>query len=190
MKIPKDYFLVKVDKAYNDTVDVNGTELMLNITFDPYKFARQYGIVSSTPAGLPKGLKFDVKKGDKIYFHHLVTAAKSGMSIDATGKQFEQESNQDYKSLNLVTWVDEENIYRVHWQQIYARVRRGKLKMLHHWNFIKQKIEDEESIRTKSGIFIKPEVEDITLHGVVEHMNDWLKGQGVKIGDEIIFSEN
>ena len=105
-------------------------------------------------------------------------------------QKFENESNQDFKSLNLVTWVDEENVYKVHWQQIYARVRKGKLKMLHHWNFVKQVTEDEESIKTKSGIFIKPEVDDITLHGVIVYMNDWLKKQGVKIGDEVVFSEN
>ena len=62
--------------------------------------------------------------------------------------------------------------------------------MLHHWNFVKQKTESEDSIKTKSGIFIKPEVEDITLHGNIVYMNDWLKGQGVEIGDEVIFSEN
>ena len=187
MKIPKDYFLVKVDKAYDDTIELNGKEMFLDIKFDPYKFARQYGIIHSTPAGLPKGLDFDVKKGDKIYFHHLVTGSVGAVTMD---QKFENESNQDFKSLNLVTWVDEENIYRVHWQQIYARVRKGKLKMLHHWNFVKQVTEDEESIKTKSGIFIKPEVDDITLHGVIVYMNDWLKKQGVKIGDEVVFSEN
>ena len=87
-------------------------------------------------------------------------------------------------------WVEEENVYKVHWQQIYARVRKGKLKMLHHWNFVKQKVESEDNIKTKSGIFFKPEVEDITLHGTIVHMNDWLKNQGVKTGDEIVFSEN
>ena len=187
MKIPRDYFLVKVDKPYDDTIELNGKEMFLDIKFDPYRFARQYGVIHSVPVGLPKGLDFDIKKGDKIYFHHLVTGAKCAVTID---KKFENESNQDYKSLNLVTWIDEENVYKVHWQQIYARVRKGKLKMLHHWNFIKQKTEDEDSIKTKSGIFIKPEVDDITLHGVVVHMNDWLKEQGVKIGDEVVFSED
>jgi len=187
MKIPRDYFLVKVDKPYDDTIELNGKEMFLDIKFDPYRFARQYGVIHSVPVGLPKGLDFDIKKGDKIYFHHLVTGAKGAVTID---KKFENESNQDYKSLNLVTWIDEENVYKVHWQQIYARVRKGKLKMLHHWNFIKQKTEDEDSIKTKSGIFIKPEVDDITLHGVVVHMNDWLKEQGVKIGDEVVFSED
>ena len=187
MRIPKNYFLVQVDKPYDDTIEFNGREIMLDIKFDPYKFARQYGIVYEEPGWLPEGLDFDVKKGDKIYFHHLVTAAKSGVTID---KKFEDESGQQHKSQNLVEWVDDENVYKVHWQQIYARVRDGELKMLHHWNFVKQKTEDEESIKTKSGIFIKPEVEDITLHGNIVYMNDWLKDQGVNEGDEVIFSEN
>ena len=34
------------------------------------------------------------------------------------------------------------------------------------------------------------EVEDITLHGYIRHMSDWMKKQGVKIGDEVVFSEN
>ena len=92
--------------------------------------------------------------------------------------------------MNHLTWIDKENIYKVHWKQMYARVRGGKLKMLHHWNFVEQKKESEDSIKTKSGIFTKPEVEDITLHGNILHMNGWLKEQGVNIGDEVIFSEN
>jgi len=187
MKIPRDSFLVQVERPYDDVVEVNGMEIALDIKFDPYRFARQYGIVYSTPIALPNGLEFDVKEGDKIYFHHLVTGAKSGVTID---KKIEDESGQQHKSQNLVEWVDDENVYKVHWQQIYARVRDGELKMLHHWNFVKQKTESEDSIKTKSGIFIKPEVEDITLHGNIMYMNDWLKNQGVKIGDEIIFSEN
>ena len=187
MRIPKNYFLVQVEKPYDDTIEFNGREIMLDIKFDPYKFARQYGIVYEKPGWLPEGLDFDVEKGDKIYFHHLVTASKSGVTID---KKFEDESGQQHKSQNLVEWVDDENVYKVHWQQIYARVRDGELKMLHHWNFVKQKTEDEDSIKTKSGIFIKPEVEDITLHGNIVYMNDWLKDQGVNIGDEVIFSEN
>ena len=187
MKIPKNYFLVQVEKPYNDTIELNGKEIMLNITFDPYKFARQYGVVYETPVWLPNGLEFDVKKGDKIYFHHLVTGSVGAVTID---KKFKRESSQDYKSENLISWIDDKNVYKVHWNQIYARVRKGKLKMLHHWNFVEQKVESEESIKTKSGIFIKPEIEDITLHGIIRYMNNWLKEQGVNIGDEVVFSEN
>ena len=187
MKIPKNYFLVEVEKPYNDTVEVNGVEIVLDIKWDPYKFARQYGIVYETPTWLPEDLDFDVKKGDKVYFHHHVTGAVGAVTID---QKFANESSQDFKSQNLITWIDKENIYKIHWEQMYARVRDGELKMLHHWNFVEQKTEDEESIKTESGIFIKPEVEDITLHGSMLHMNDWMEEQGVKVGDEVIFSEN
>tara|TARA_R100000700_G_C3175733_1_gene150608 strand:+ start:1024 stop:1671 length:648 start_codon:yes stop_codon:yes gene_type:complete len=186
-QIPKNQFLVKVDKPYEDTIEINGKQIFLNYTFDPLKHARQFGTVYQVPGWLPDGLEFDVKIGDKVYFHHLITANTGNVSVN---KKFSSQSSQDYISDNKVEWLDEEKLYKVHWEFMYARVRKGKLKMLHHWNFVEQKTEDEESIKTKSGIFLKPEVEDITLHGYVIYMNDWLKDQGVKIGDEVIFSEN
>ena len=187
MQIPKNYFLVEVEKPYNDTFEINGKELIMDIKFDPYKLARQYGVVYEEPGWLPKGLDFDVKKGDKIYFHHLITGSKGAVTID---KKHTTESYQDYKSENLIDWIEKENIYKVHWQQIYARVRDGELKMLHHWNFVKQKTESEDDIKTASGIYFKPEVEDITLYGNIVYMNDWMKDQGVVEGDEVVFSEN
>ena len=45
MKIPNNYFLVQVEKAYDDTIEFNGREIFLDIKFDPYRFARQYGVV-------------------------------------------------------------------------------------------------------------------------------------------------
>lgn len=186
-KIPKNQFLVKVEKPYEDTIVVNGRQIFLNYTFDPLRHARQYGEVYQIPNWLPKGLKFDVKVGDKVYFHHLITAKTGNVGVD---KKFANQSSQDFVSENKVDWLDEEKLYKVHWEHIYARVRKEKLKMLHHWNFVEQKFEKENSIKTKSGIFLKPEVEDIKLHGYIRYMNDWLKDQGVKIGDEVIFSEN
>ena len=165
-QIPKNHFLVKVDKPYEDTIELNGKQIFLNYTFDPLKHARQFGTV---------------------YFHHLITANTGNVSVD---KKFANQSSQDFVSDNKVSWTGEEKLYKVHWEFMYARVRKDKLKMLHHWNFVEQKTEDEESIKTKSGIFLKPEVEDITLHGYIKHMSDWLKDQGVKAGDEVIFSEN
>tara|TARA_R100001594_G_scaffold127916_2_gene165958 strand:+ start:870 stop:1529 length:660 start_codon:yes stop_codon:yes gene_type:complete len=186
-RIPKNRFLVKVEKPYEDTIEINGKEIMLNYTFDPLRHARQYGEVYQTPQWLPEGLNFDVKIGDKVYFHHLITANTGNVSVD---KKFSNQSGQDFVSDNKINWLEEEKLYKVHWEHMYARVRDGELKMLHHWNFVEQKTEDEESIKTKSGIFMKPEVEEITLHGHIKHMNDWMKKQGVKVDDEVIFSEN
>ena len=69
-------------------------------------------------------------------------------------------------------------------------VRNGKLKMLHYWNFVEQKKESEDDIKTDSGIYFKPDVEEITLRGYVRNMNPWLKEQGIKEGDEVFFSTN
>ena len=62
--------------------------------------------------------------------------------------------------------------------------------MLNHWNFVEQKTESEDDIKTDSGIYFKPEAEDITLRGYVRNMNPWLKEQGIKKGDEVLFSTN
>jgi co-chaperonin GroES (HSP10) len=188
VKIPKNYFLVKVEKPYEDTIELkNGKRIILNYTFDPLKHARQYGIVYQVPEWLPKGLEFDVKIGDKVYFHHMITASTGNVSVD---KKFANASSQDLISDNKVRWLDEENLYSVHWDFIYARVRGEDIKMLHHWNFVEQKVQDEEEIKSETGIFLKPGVEDIELYGYIRHLSDWMKEQGIKEGDEVVFSVN
>jgi co-chaperonin GroES (HSP10) len=162
-------------------------EFKINITYEPLKHARQYGIVYKVPEWLPEGLDFDVKVGDKVYFHHLITANTGNLNIS---KKFGEASWKDYESEHLFTLEEKENLYKVHWDHIYARVRKGKIKMLNHWNFIEQRRESEDDIKTKSGIYFKPDVEDVTLRGYVRNMNPWLKAQGIKEGDEVLFSTN
>tara|TARA_R100001377_G_scaffold66253_1_gene41494 strand:+ start:402 stop:983 length:582 start_codon:yes stop_codon:yes gene_type:complete len=167
MRPVKDCYFVQVEKTHEDTVILNGKELFMNVTFDEMRHARQYGTVIALPQGLPKNIKLDIKEGDKVYCHHFLVSEN-----------------------NKVKYHEKENVYSTHWNNIYARVRKGKLKMLTHWNFIKQKIEDESNYMTKSGIYTKPEAEDEELYGYVEYLNKDLKDMGVKKGDEIVFSTN
>ena len=167
MRPIRDCYFVKVEKTQEDTIIVNGKELFLDTSFNELKLARQYGTVVALPVGLPKGLKLDVKVGDKVYCHHFLTSEE-----------------------NRVKFHDDEKVFSIHWTYMYARVRKGKLKMLHQWNFVKQKVEDESNYISDSGIYLKPEAEDVELHGYVEYMNDDLKKLGVKKGDEVVFSEN
>ena len=187
LRIPKNFFIVEVEKPYEDTVNLNGVEFKVNITYEPLKHARQYGIVYKAPEWLPEGLDFDVKVGDKVYFHHLITANTGNLNISKT---YGEASWKDYQSEHLFTLEEKEDLYKVHWDYIYARVRDGKIKMLNHWNFVEQKTESEDDIKTDSGIYFKPEAEDITLRGYVRNMNPWLKEQGIKKGDEVLFSTN
>tara|TARA_R100001443_G_scaffold61989_2_gene72004 strand:- start:1563 stop:2141 length:579 start_codon:yes stop_codon:yes gene_type:complete len=167
MKPNKDYFFVHVEKTHEDTVEVNGRELFLDTSYDELKHARQYGTVVGAPRALSMGHKRDIKEGDKVYCHHFLV-------------------NEE----NRVNFLEQDNVYKIFFESIYARVRDGELKMVSHWNFVKQKVEDESNYMTKSGIYTKPEAEDEELHGYVCHMNDELKSWGVKIGDEVIFSKN
>jgi len=163
----KDYYFVKVEKTHEDTITLNGKELFLDSSYNDMKHARQYGTVVGVPRGLSMGKKRDIKKGDKVYCHHFL-------------------ANEE----NRVKYHDKENVFQIRCDAIYARVRKGKLKMLNHWNFVEQKKEDKDNYMSKSGIYLKPEREDKELHGYIKHMNKEMKAWGAKVGDEVIFSEN
>jgi|TARA_R110000796_G_scaffold27190_4_gene75213 hypothetical protein len=62
------YFVVKLDKAFNDEVDFNGDKIYMETKFDEFKHRVTQGPVVSTP------FKYDtpVKPGDTLFFHHLV----------------------------------------------------------------------------------------------------------------------
>lgn len=107
LKIPKNFFIVEVEKPYEDTVKFNGMEFKINITYEPLKHARQYGIVYKVPEWLPEGLDFDVKVGDKVYFHHLITANTGNLNIS---KKFGEASWKDYESEHLFT-LEEKKTY-------------------------------------------------------------------------------
>ena len=167
MKPIKDYFFVKVEKTTEDTVDINGTELIIDTSYDPMKLARQHGVVVETPISFSKGVKLDVKEGDTVYCHHFLVEKE-----------------------NEVKFYEQDLVYKIHWSDVYCRERNGKLKMLHYWNFVEQKMENEEDFKTESGLITKPYMEEVKLHGYIRYMNDWMKKQGIKEGDEVIFSEN
>tara|TARA_Y100000401_G_scaffold78783_1_gene64349 strand:+ start:1120 stop:1701 length:582 start_codon:yes stop_codon:yes gene_type:complete len=167
MKPIKDYFFVKVEKTTEDTVDINGTELIIDTSYDPMKLARQHGVVVETPTAFSKGVKLDVKEGDTVYCHHFLVEKE-----------------------NEVKFYEQDLVYKIHWSDVYCRERNGKLKMLHYWNFVEQKMENEEDFKTESGLITKPYMEEVKLHGYIRYMNDWMKKQGIKEGDEVIFSEN
>ena len=122
MRPVKDYYFVKVEKTQEDTIIVNGKELFMDTSYDELKHSRQYGTVVALPHSLPKDVNLDVKVGDKIYCHHFLT-------------------NEE----NRVKFHEDEKVFSIHWSYVYAIVRKGRIKMLHHWNFVKQKVEDESN---------------------------------------------
>ena len=168
----RDLFWVEVEKEQEDTIKINGKELYLDSSYNALFHARQHGKVYQTP--VHDKLELDIKKGDIVYFHHFVTAD-------------EETTYGTEKGVNRVDFIKDKKVYKVHNSQIYGRTRKGKFKAVHHWNFVEQLKEDEESIKTESGIYFKPDVEDIRLYGRLIHPSKELKHIQ---GEKIIFSEN
>jgi len=165
MKLIKDQFWIKIEKPEEDTLKCGDLELVLNTSYNPMFHARRYGIVFVAPE--TTSVDFDVKKGDKVWFHHFVPIED-----------------------NHIKYIDEEDVYLAQINQIYARERKGEVKTVHHWNLIEQIVEEESDIKTDSGIYIKSEVEDVLERGVVKHPSERLSEMGVKVGDKIIFTKN
>jgi len=167
MKLIKDIFLVKLPKLVEDTVTVNGVEMYLDSSYDPMKFARQYGEVVITPEKLSSE-HMDIQVGDRIYFHHFVADNKNKMVEDEDGNY----------------------ILQVKANQIYCAVREGEIIMQNFWCFVEQKLESEENYKTDSGIFLKstPDIEE--LRGYLRYANQEILDYGAKVGDEIVFTEN
>ena len=165
MKLIKDSFWIRIEKPEEDTVKCGDLDLVLNTSYNPMYHARRYGEIFIAPQST--SFDVDVKKGDKVWFHHFV-------------------ANKD----KVVNYIEEDNIYVADITQIYARERDGKVETVHHWNMIKQLVESESDIKTESGIYLKPEVEDIVQRGVVKYPSKTLTEMGVNIGDKIIFTKN
>ena len=50
--------------------------------------------------------------------------------------------------------------------------------------------EMKEPEKTESGIFLETSASEVELHGKAVIINDWMKDQGVKEGDRVMWSEN
>lgn len=157
------YVLLHSKKETNDEIKLgDGTVLIKDTTYEPEKHAIQKLEVLAPPVKW----NMDIKKGDFVYVHHFVCMNES-----------------DY------LWSKKEGIYWCPKDFVYARVRKGKVKMLGHWAFIKPII--EEGPRTKSGIFLTPDAEvEVFQQGTIRYINKELKELGLKVGDRIGFSKN
>ena len=68
MKSVYDFIIKPVGKVYDNSIDVDGKELLLNTSIEKHKFVNNKAIVVSTP------LAFDtpIEEGDEIIVHHNI----------------------------------------------------------------------------------------------------------------------
>lgn len=153
---------IEVETTHNNKAMIGDKEIYLDTSYEHEFHARQYGIVYAVSESIK-----DIKKGDKIYFHHFVIRKE-----------------------NKVNFVEDKMVFQTTKPFVYAIVRDGKLKMLDNWVFVEQVLEDESKCKTDSGIWIKPDQEDEELHGILRYSNNELIEQGANINDRIIFSKD
>lgn len=123
---------------------------------------------------VPDKHKNEIAEGDIIYFHHLATIDANKISIEG------------------------ETLYMQPIDQIFAVKKGDEIICLANNVFVKQTLESEDNIKTKSGIWLKPHQEEIKQEGTVialpKDCDGWVfldeKGKFTKtvsVGDKVRF---
>lgn len=153
-------FIIKSNQRYNNSTDIEGTELILNteITEKDYMYTNRIGEVKAIPALI----KTPIKPGDQVILHHNVFRRW----IDIRGNEKDSSS------------FIQEDEYMVSPEQIYAYKRKKKWKCLDDYCFIKP-LKDESKWSVLS---------EQKLLGELVYSNKYLKSLGLSVGDVVGFS--
>ena len=166
-----DIFVVELEKKINDTITTDsGLELYVDNRFNEFEHRVTEGPVVCSPLKYKTG----VKKGDTLYFHHLVVI-NEGQILTGNDNHY------------LVRYDPNHTINN---QAIaYKSKKTGKVKPLAGWALL-EFIEQEE-LETKSDlIHVIDNKEKLPTKGIVSFDCDWLKELGVKKGDVVGFKQN
>jgi|TARA_R100001443_G_scaffold109513_2_gene120851 co-chaperonin GroES (HSP10) len=166
-----DIFVVELEKKINDTITTDsGLELYVDNRFNEFEHRVTEGPVVCSPLKHKTG----VKKGDTLYFHHLVVI-NEGQILTGNDNHY------------LVRYDPNHTINN---QAIaYKSKKTGKVKPLAGWALL-EFIEQEE-LETKSDlIHVIDNKEKLPTKGIVSFDCDWLKELGVKKGDVVGFKQN
>ena len=120
---PANTVIVRVDSTLEDTVEYGSMKLHIDPLFNPTEHAKIYGTVIAVPEGKCKnenGLEIEkeIKVGDKIYFHYLVT---------------NNETNCIYG-----------NYYKVPYYWVFCAVRDSRIIPFGAWTLCEEMVEQED----------------------------------------------
>ena len=153
-------YIISTENRYNNTVDVEGKELVVNteVTERDYMFVNRIGKIVK----LPLYNNSELKENDEVIVHHNVFRRW----IDVEGIQKNSSS-----FLN-------ENEYLVSDDQIFAYKRNNKWKSLPNFCFVKP-------LYKKNKWALKT---DENLLGILTYSNHKLNQLGVSVGDVVGFT--
>ena len=154
-------FLIKPKKErYNNTIELNGQELIINTRIETFESVSKNAIVEI----VPEAFKTKIKPGDEVIVHHNVFRR----FYDMKGK--EKNSASFFK----------DDLFFCDIEQIYLYKSNDSWKTNLNYCFVKPLKNDDKMALEKE----KP------LKGIIKYSNDKLSSNGVKSGDLITFTPN
>jgi len=161
------HFVVKVDKPFNDTVELGDKSIYLDSKWNEFENRICYGEIESPPSRHNTG----AKKGDTLFFHHHVTTT---------------DNLRIYDNLYVASYGG----WKPH-AIAYRRKSDGEIVMLGNWIFVEpSKVKKEDSV-TESGIVkqLGINVKDRDVAKVIAP-TEYMIEQGVKAGDIVGFTKD
>jgi len=160
MKSVYDFIIKPVGKVYDNSIDVDGKELLLNTSIEKHKFVNNKAIVVSTP------LAFDtpIEEGDEIIVHHNIFRRYYNMK----GK--EVNSSKFFKNDLYFCQIDQIYLYKKIYKW-YAFADRCFAMPLENNNDLE--LDKEQK-----------------LIGVLKYGNKSLEAKGINEGDTVGFTPN
>jgi len=154
-------FLIKPKKErYNNTIELNGQELIINTRIETFESVSKNAIVEI----VPEAFKTKIKPGDEVIVHHNVFRR----FYDMKGK--EKNSASFFK----------DDLFFCDIEQIYLYKSNDSWKTNLNYCFVKPLKNNDKMTLEKE----KP------LKGIIKYSNDKLSSNGIKSGDLITFTPN
>ena len=166
-------FVVELEKQINDTIKTeSGLELYIDTRFENGEFDNRVteGPVVCSP------IKYDtgVKKGDTLYFHHLVVL-NEGQKLTGADKHF---------------IVNYDSVHTLNNQAIaYKCQDTGEIKPLAGWTLL-ESVEVEEEDTDSEIIEVVSFKKKLPTQGRGAFTAPWIDDLGLNVGDVVGFKEN
>ena len=168
MKPIKNLVFTKREKRENDEIKVGDETLLIDTSYDPMNWVNQKAEVYSVPDKLDAWMNTEVElePGDTVYTHHFINDEQHALNVDGM--------ELSYMAYN----------------QLFARVRNGKIHMVNDFVLVEPIRETEDEIKTDSGLYLKANEEIKTNIGILRYVNSDTKHIGAKVGDKVYFENN
>ena len=153
-------YIISTESRYNNKVDVEGAELILNteVTERDYHFVNRIGTIINVPINI----KTIAKPGDKAIVHHNVF------------RRWYDVRGQERNSASYIS----ENTYMVNADQIYAIHNGNEWRCLDEYCFV-EPIESDDIWSLES---------EKKLIGKLTYTNEYLDSLGLSCGDLVGFT--